>query len=222
MRARREARRLLLDVALVPEREREQAPELAAAVLARRPRARRAAAPPARDGRSPGAAASRPRASRARTARARRAARRPRGSRSRACGRARSRAAAAARPPCAAAPSSRVRAPCAGSGGRTRSSSRPSRGTARGPRASAPSRRGRSSRAGRRRGRRRSRRPAGGRAPSAPSVSAVAVAVDVDRIERSSRRPVSSARSSGEKISFQPWCRSSGGRCAARTKRFAL
>ena len=33
--------------------------------------------------------------------------------------------------------------------------------------------------------------------------------------------PRSSRRASGEKISFQPWCRSSGGRCAARTKRFA-
>ena len=51
---------------------------------------------------------------------------------------------------------------------RTRSSSRPGRGTARAPRASAPSTRGRSSRAGRRRGRCRSRRPAAARAGRRP------------------------------------------------------
>ena len=51
----------------------------------------------------------------------------------------------------------------------------------------------------------------------------VAGAVDVERVEPAPRRPSSSAaRASGEKISFQAWWRSSGGRCAARAKRFAL
>ena len=97
----------------------------------------------------------------------------------------------------------------------------PGRGTARAPRATGPSRRGRSSRAGRRRGRRRSRRPA-----AAPAVGALGLARSArGRASTGSkpcRRPVSSARASAEKISFQPWWRSSGGRCAARTKRFAL
>ena len=78
-----------LDVALVPEREREQAPELAAPVLA----AGDVLVEEARDRRSgrkkPWRAASSARERRrARTARARRAARRRPGSRSRACGRA--------------------------------------------------------------------------------------------------------------------------------------
>ena len=154
MRAECSVRRLLLDVALVPEREREQPPELAAAVLDARRRARRAAAsrPPA--GRSPGGGSvSAESVSRAN------------GSSS-----PRSHAAAGIEKP-------RLR-PCTISRGserrdrlaqqhllrepahlvprrqaRTRSSSRPGRGTARAPRASAPSTRGRSSRAGRRRGR---------------------------------------------------------------------
>ena len=92
---------------------------------------------------------------------------------------------------------------------------------ARAPRASAPSRRGRSSRAGRRRGRCRGRRPGAARAARRPR--SPRSAREAGRRGRSSlRRPVSSARALGEKISFQPWWRSSGGRCAARTKRFAL
>ena len=100
------SRRDALDVALVPEREREQAPELAREVLAARRRGRRARASRPRAGGSPAGAASRATASRGRTARARRAARPRPGSRSRASARARPRAAAAARPPCAAAASS--------------------------------------------------------------------------------------------------------------------
>ena len=88
------ARRLLLDVALVPEREREQAPQLAAVVLAPRDVVVEEARRPPPAGRSPAARACRRTASRARTARARRAARPRRGSRSRACARARPRAAA--------------------------------------------------------------------------------------------------------------------------------
>ena len=119
------SRRHALDVVLVPEREREQPPQLAREVLARPRRGRRAARvdrlrleePLPRE-------RLRARASRARTARARRAARPRPGSRSRACGRARPRAAAAARPPAAAAASSRGRAPCAAPAARTRSSRR--------------------------------------------------------------------------------------------------
>ena len=48
-------------------------------------------------------------------------------------------------------------------------------------------------------------------------------AVDVERILRAAALGRSSAaRASGEKISFQPWWRSSGGRCAARVKRLSL
>ena len=114
-----------LDVALVPEREREQAPELAREVLA----AGDVIVEHARDGRRLQEALAAEHVGRERLARerlaARRAARPPPGSRSRASGRARPRPAAAARPPCAAAASSRGRAPCAAPAARTRSSRRP-------------------------------------------------------------------------------------------------
>ena len=110
------------DVALVPERECEQAPHLAREVFA----SGDVIVEHARDGvRLQEALAAdhvRARASRARTAAGRRGATRPPGSRSRASGRARPRPAAAARPPCAAAASSRGRAPCVARAVRTRSS----------------------------------------------------------------------------------------------------
>ena len=86
-----EGLRLALDVALVPEREREQAPELAGQVLLAGRRGGRSAPSRPRAGRSPAGEASPRRASRARTARARRAARPRPGSRSRASCRGRSR-----------------------------------------------------------------------------------------------------------------------------------
>ncbi len=113
-----------------------------------------------------------------------------------------------------------ARAPSGGPGARTRSSRRPCRGTARGSRATTPSRHGRSSRAGRRRDTRRGRRPEGAPAARSPPVSANRARSTANG-SAASRRPVSSARASAEKISFQPSCRSSGGRWAARTKRLA-
>ena len=221
IRAERERRRLLLDVPLVPEREREQAPELAAPVLApgdvlvEQARHRLGRKKPCRSSVAGGERLARERLELA-------AQPRRRGDRE---------AALAAvhdlarhqrlRRPCAAAPSSTARAPCAASAARTRSSSRPGRGTGRAPRASAPSTRGRSSRAGRRRGRCRSRRPAAARAVGALGLG-VARAVDVDRIEACARGRSARRARPAEKISFQPWWRSSGGRCAARTNRFAL
>ena len=175
--------------------------------------------PPA--GRSPGAGASRPRASRARTARGRRAARPRPGSRSRACAaqelgreqrRGRLAQEALLAQPAHLVPRRRARARSSvttGSRNGTRASSEcaidarsvfTSRSSTRYvPRSTSWSR----------------------ASSSAPSVSA-------KRARRRSTgskpllRPVSSARASAEKISFQPWCRSSGGRCAARTNRFAL
>src|SRR5581483_537293 len=55
---------------------------------------------------------------------------------------------------------------------------------------------------------------------AAPSVSAKR-ARSTSTGSNAPRRPVSSARPAAEKISFHAWCRSSGGRCAARTNRFA-
>ena len=112
----RASRRDALDVALVPEREREQPPHLAREVLA----SGDVVVEHARDGLGlqealPADHLGRERLARERLA-GRRAATPPPGSRSRACGRARPRPAAAARPPSAAAASSRGRAPCAATG----------------------------------------------------------------------------------------------------------
>ena len=51
----------------------------------------------------------------------------------------------------------------------------------------------------------------------------VALAVEVDRVPAGvARAEQRAARLGGEKISFQAWWRSSGGRWAARAKRLAL
>ncbi len=213
----------LTGVAVEPEGEGEQPPDLPAEVLP----AGDVLVEHPRDG--PGVQvplpldASRVRGRRGRTAqRGRRAARRRQGSRSPACGRGRSLGAAsgASGPPQqpllgeAAHLLLRLAAP-----GRARR--RPGRGTAREPRGSGPCWPGRSSPAGRRRGRCRGRGPAG--APAPPNPRSLRSAPGRRRAGRTSARALSSSCwASAEKISFQAWWRSSGGRCAPRTKRLAL
>ena len=88
------------------------------------------------------------------------------------------------------------------SGAPARGSSRPSRGTAPAPRASAPSTRGRSSPAGRRRDTCRGRRPGAARAARRPRSPRTA-REGVDRVEAPAP-PGQLGPRLGEKISFQP------------------